>query len=194
MPQLTQDQSTNLHAGVTLMLTNWYALRAAVEHGWGGHETEAKAQWFLDTIAEYLISDGHKIDEEDLADVLEDIMSEEFQTLLEDNSGYVMAKMLYALYLECVKGDYSRVAKLREQFPNTRLPAVVGGGDGGDSSDEGEQGEEGDTALQAAAAAQGQDGDAMDVDQQEPEPEQRGPVVDEDGFMMVSKKGKNKRK
>jgi pre-rRNA-processing protein TSR2 len=88
-----------LHDGVNLLLSNWFALRTAIEQGWGGHETQDKALWFIDTIAEYLIKDGHKIDVDDISDVILDIMSEEFKTILEDNSDYEVSLMLSPRWL-----------------------------------------------------------------------------------------------
>ncbi|KAI9216406.1 Pre-rRNA-processing protein TSR2-domain-containing protein [Blastocladiella britannica] len=193
------EAALQLHGGVALLLTNWFALRTAVEQGWGGHESEAKATWLVDTIAAYLVEDGHKIDESDLADVLEDIMGHEFQLVLEDGSCYDMAKTLHALFRECVAGDFTGVAALRARFPNTQLPRTVAGvvDSDGDDDDEGGQfadadaivdGDEEDAVMAAAlaAAAANAGSDAMDVDDAPQQP--RGPVPDEDGFFTVGRK------
>ncbi|KNE59136.1 hypothetical protein AMAG_03472 [Allomyces macrogynus ATCC 38327] len=192
---MDSSKQQNIHDGVVLLFTNWWALRTAVEQGWGGHESEDKAQWFMDTIADYLTTDGHKLEVDDIAAVVEDIMNEEFKVLLEDNSGYEIAKSLFSLCKECASGDFTRVENLRRQFPNTRLPSQTAV----ESDDENDVGEDADAEVKPEGSEiknEPRTDDAMDVDQTaaaEPEAP-RGPVVDEDGFTLVAKKGKGRRR
>ncbi|KAI9149866.1 rRNA accumulation- protein [Blastocladiella emersonii ATCC 22665] len=187
---MNSAHAQQLHDGVTLLLSNWFALRTAVEQGWGGHESEDKAKWFMNTVAEYLVDEGHKIDVDDIADVLDDVMSEEFKTILEDNSGYEMGKVLYLMYKDCAAGNYARVDALRKQFPNTRLPTASRAAQAdSDSDDSGSDGEDEPAPLTAPPAGE----DGMQVDGTEAEPQRRGPVVDEDGFQMVGRRGRGRK-
>jgi pre-rRNA-processing protein TSR2 len=96
-------------AGVTATLRSWSALRAAVESGWGGPESQAKAEDLRQNI--YSIMDGTsfppKIELWDLEDNLAIYMEEEFSVVLEDDSEKQVAAMLWHMYEACHKGDMS---------------------------------------------------------------------------------------
>ena len=42
-------------------------------------------------------------------------MTDEFQTVLEDDSPYMVAKHLVVLFNQCINGNYSEVERLREK-------------------------------------------------------------------------------
>lgn len=42
-------------------------------------------------------------------------MSDEFNATLEDDSPYLVAKHLYNLFNQCIKGDFTEVERLREK-------------------------------------------------------------------------------
>ena len=94
-------------AGVTTTLRSWSALRAAVESGWGGVESQAKAEYLQDHI--YQIMDGKcfppNMDIMDLEDDLAIYMEEEFSVMLEDGSEKQVADVLWHMYEGCYRGD-----------------------------------------------------------------------------------------
>lgn len=95
-------------AGVTACLRSWSAFRTAVETGWGGPDSQAKADALRDHI--YEIFDGSSnppkaVEQEDLEDNLAVYLEEQFSVVLEDNSERQVADMLFQMYDGCYKGD-----------------------------------------------------------------------------------------
>jgi pre-rRNA-processing protein TSR2 len=94
-------------AGVTATLRSWSALRAAVESGWGGVESQAKAEYLRDHI--YQIMDGTcfppNMDIIELEDNLAIYLEEEFSVVLEDGSEKQVADVLWRMYEGCYRGD-----------------------------------------------------------------------------------------
>jgi pre-rRNA-processing protein TSR2 len=102
-------------AGVTAILRSWSALRTAVEAGWGGVESVAKADDLRRILYEYF--DGvnfppKKITQEDLEDCLAIYMEEEFSIVLEDNSERQIAETIWRLYEAASKGDSSLASQV----------------------------------------------------------------------------------
>lgn len=98
-------------AGLTACLRSWSALRTAVESGWGGTESNAKAQDLREIIAREL----PKLEVEDLTDNLAIYMEEEFSVTLEDESERQVADTLFRLYEQCQRGDFSLARELVTQ-------------------------------------------------------------------------------
>ncbi|XP_053601896.1 uncharacterized protein LOC128670341 [Plodia interpunctella] len=85
---------------VDLVLNNWTALQLAVEHGMGAPGGEKTAQLMSVYIARYCVENITDADE--LAEVIEDLMDEEFDTVCHDNSPKEIAIVLL-LYLGLLK-------------------------------------------------------------------------------------------
>ncbi|KAI8639377.1 Pre-rRNA-processing protein TSR2-domain-containing protein [Parasitella parasitica] len=101
--------------GTSYIFHNWTALKLAVEQDWGGVESVEKREWFIDTIVDHFGKLGKKLDIEEVEDILYQIMTDEFNVTLEDDSPYLVAKHLVSLYEQCVKGDFKEVERLREK-------------------------------------------------------------------------------
>jgi pre-rRNA-processing protein TSR2 len=108
-------------------------------------------------------------------------MSDEFHTDLEDGSAYAVSKHLISLFNQCIRGDHSEVAKLREKFASrSQQPAGQSANNGDDSDTDGDT--DGDDDDDDSG-----DDDAMDVEEPSAPQEPQGPVIDEDGFELVTK-------
>mmetsp|Transcript_997 Transcript_997/g.1578 ORF Transcript_997/g.1578 Transcript_997/m.1578 type:complete len:234 (+) Transcript_997:83-784(+) len=96
-------------AGVTAVLRSWSPLRAAIESGWGGIESNAKGEDLRNEI--YRVFDGScfppKMDISELEDELFDYMEQQFSVVLEDESEKQVAEVVYRMYEGCHKGDVS---------------------------------------------------------------------------------------
>ncbi|KAG2231035.1 hypothetical protein INT48_006366 [Thamnidium elegans] len=106
--------------GVSYIFHNWTALKLAVEQDWGGVESAEKREWMIDLIVGHFdkrksIFKKHQLDIDEIEDILSQIMTDEFNATLEDDSPYLVAKHLVLLYGQCVKGDFSEVERLREK-------------------------------------------------------------------------------
>ncbi|CAG8765721.1 12866_t:CDS:2, partial [Ambispora leptoticha] len=52
---------------------------------------------------------------EDIESILQQVMADEFNTLLEDDSAYQVSKDLIKLYAECIEGNYTSIDLLRSR-------------------------------------------------------------------------------
>jgi pre-rRNA-processing protein TSR2 len=109
VPAASQSEiMEEFRAGVTACLRSWSAFRTAVEAGWGGVDSQAKADDLRDHI--YQIFDGssnppRSIEQEDLEDNLAIYLEEQFSVVLEDGSERQVADTLFRMYDGCYKGD-----------------------------------------------------------------------------------------
>ena len=96
-------------AGVTASLRSWSALRTAVEAGWGGANSQQKAEDLRSNIYEHFngsaVPPKHMSDVVDLEDALAIFMEEEFSLTLEDGSEKQIADIIWRLYATCATGD-----------------------------------------------------------------------------------------
>ena len=98
----------HFRAGLTACLRSWSAFRAAVEGGWGGSESLAKAEDLRTNILSYFDGSGFQpkaLSIDDLEDNLAIYMEEEFAVVLEDNSERQVADTIWRMYEQCMKGD-----------------------------------------------------------------------------------------
>ncbi|GJJ78454.1 pre-rRNA-processing protein TSR2 [Entomortierella parvispora] len=171
--------------GVNYLFHSWTALKLAVDGEWGGHDSAAKRDWFIDTIVDYFSENGKNVDTFDLEDILIQIMNDEFSILLEDKSEQHISKVLEQLFLECTQGRYDLVQTLKTdsqkisgamKSAKAKKEKLDGEEDDEDSSDE-------------------EDDEDMDMDMDEgssssapaPRKEKPEPIIDEDGFETVVK-------
>ncbi|CAO3657875.1 unnamed protein product [Umbelopsis vinacea] len=168
--------------GLTYVLQSWSALKLAVEQEWGGPDSVAKRDWMAETLVEYFGANAKKLDEFDVEDILVQIMSDEFHTDLEDGSAYAVSKHLVTMFNQCIHGDHSEVARLREKAASrTYQPA----GQSANNDEDSDSNDEDDGSEDAEDDAE--DEDAMDVEETSAPPEPQGPIIDEDGFELVTK-------
>ncbi|CAH2069103.1 unnamed protein product, partial [Iphiclides podalirius] len=100
---------------VDLVLNNWTALQLAVEHGMGAPGGEKTAQLMSVDIARYCVE--NVVDVDDLTELLEDLMDEEFETVCHDNSPKEIATVLI-LYLGLLKeGRHDELRARIEAMP-----------------------------------------------------------------------------
>ncbi|KAI9287331.1 Pre-rRNA-processing protein TSR2-domain-containing protein [Umbelopsis sp. AD052] len=162
--------------GLHYVLRSWSALKLAVEQDWGGPDSEEKREWMAETLVEYFGANAKRLDEFDVEDILVQIMSDEFHTDLEDGSAYAVAKHLVSMFNQCIHGDFSEVAKLREKVASRSNQSA------GQSANNDEDSEDDDDDSEA-----GDEDDAMDVEEPSAPQEPQGPIIDEDGFELVTK-------
>ncbi|WFC97752.1 rRNA accumulation- protein [Malassezia yamatoensis] len=88
-----------------IMLALWPAMRQAVLEQWGGIDSEEKRTYLLSYLCdEYGSGKGSCPDADDLADLLENYMAEEYDCQLEDDSSMLVA----AHVVECYKAIFEQ--------------------------------------------------------------------------------------
>lgn len=204
-------------AGVTATLRSWSALRAAVESGWGGVETQAKAEYLRDHI--YQIMDGTcfppNMDIIDLEDDLAVYLEEEFSVVLEDGSEKQVADVLWRMYEGCYRGDVTLARQAvdiarRAEAALAAFPVKVQNSEHDDDDDDDDEMDTNDAALETvpqSAAAQEYAagslfGTAKKVTAAPPQPvrqlgdtapEKPQVEVDDDGFAPVQTKRRDRK-
>lgn len=192
-------------AGVTATLRSWSALRAAVESGWGGVESQQKADELRQHIYEVFAGTSPTMDQYDLEDNLAIYMEEQFSVVLEDESERQVAAMLYRMYEECLQGNVTLArqavesAQRADAIKNAFPVQVTSTGDDDDDDDMSDSVVESNAAAQEYAAASlfGTPKKAPPPSKPvrqlgEAAPAQPSVEVDDDGFATVPTKRRNR--
>ncbi|CAF2632926.1 unnamed protein product [Rotaria sp. Silwood2] len=87
------------------VFSRWTALQLAVIHSMGGSETQAKYEAFIEAFGEYLTrnirSSSMSTNENNIQEYLDEILDEEFNTVLDDGSSYELAQ-LFVRYIDLI--------------------------------------------------------------------------------------------
>lgn len=165
------------------VFSRWTALQLAVAHSMGGPESDAKYQAFIDAFAQYLIrnvrpSVSSSSMEQDIQEYLDEILDEEFNTVLDDGSSQELAQ-LFLRYIQWIHQGKLADVQQEIQAQQTTAPAihmsVRNANDDGSSSSSGEdeddpidnemrEEEEGESP-QATSTSNESKSHAMDVDE-----------------------------
>lgn len=184
----TENKLNVFELGVSLLFYKWDTLTAAVESQWGGADSSDKRDWLAGSVAQ-LFEENSFLDAGDIEARILQIMEDEFTVTLEDDSALPVAIGVIQLYQDVKKGDFSKVKELKTEFEEKeKLRAegkikpvqvnVVANSDDEDEDDE-------------DAWEDGPD-DEQDVAVQKEPKEPEGPIIDDDGFELVQKKGKRR--
>ncbi|KAL3452392.1 Pre-rRNA-processing protein TSR2-domain-containing protein [Aspergillus insuetus] len=184
--QQPQTASSYLDLGVTLAINAWPALTLAVNSNWGGPKSSDKRDWLCGAISEMLV-DRPETDAEDLEDVLIQVMNDEFDVVVDDESAGEVAERIMEVRKAVEMGEFEAVKQMWAEWEakkGQRGSVVAGfrrGEDVEQETDEEESGDddEGDVDMGEAPAL-------VRAPRERVEPE-----VDEDGFTKVV--GKKKR-
>ncbi|KAL1926860.1 hypothetical protein VTP01DRAFT_5506 [Rhizomucor pusillus] len=184
MAEQQQQQHPNKLAfeeGVTYIFKAWTALKLAVEQEWGGIESAEKRDWMIETIVDYFGKHGKKLDVDDVEPILEQIMADEFQTILEDDSAYQVAKHLVELFRQCIQGNFTEVERLRAKYGGQRQQDATTSSmqQPGDDSDEDD---DDDDDIEDDDDNEDED---MEMDEAGPSNSKQEPEIDDDGFQTV---------
>jgi pre-rRNA-processing protein TSR2 len=198
--------------GLIALLDLWPALTIAVREEWGGSESLAKKVWMASTLLDEFEShavivpstntidsksaEDPPLDHDEVGDLLNQMMSDEFDANIEDGSIDLIAGDIVKLWKDLVRPGVVAaedvVGALERKAVEIRGKGVQAqkGGDlveldgddesgdeSGSGSDEGEGGMDVDEAPQLVAK----------------EKEREEPVVDDDGFTLVQTKGRKGR-
>lgn len=99
---------------VDQIFANWSALKLAVEHSQGGPNSQQVARDCKNYVTEFCLSNNN-IESENIQDVLDDLLDEEFDTICEDNSTKEIAMLLYNFRQLALQNN---VAEMELQYNN----------------------------------------------------------------------------
>lgn len=167
---------------ISLHLHSWPALTLAIHNNWGGPTSNDKRDWFAGAISE-LFSNGDVIDADDLEEVLIQVMLDEFEVVVDDDSPAQVATSIVKGRQRIIQGDYSEVdqmlahwEEMQKKKGQEKLPfkMVEEDDDGQDTDWESNVSDEEDLVMDEAPHL------IQATRQEKPAPE-----VDEDGFTKV---------
>jgi pre-rRNA-processing protein TSR2 len=172
--------------GVIARLAIWATLRIAVKENWGGPGASSKRTWLASVIVDAFEEQKPIPDDQYIEELLLQVMSDEFETVIEDGSAEAVAVDIVRLWDETQigKGDlvfnYEELAeKVRGKMPDVQEQVVSDDCDDLDDDDDDEDeegdGEEAPRLVERPLSRQGI----------------KQPEIDEHGFTMV--KGKARR-
>jgi pre-rRNA-processing protein TSR2 len=172
---------------ISLYLHSWPALTLAIQNRWGGPASDDKRDWFAGAISELLMN-GEVADADDLEEVLIQVMLDEFEVVVDDDSPAEIAGSIMKGRQRILQQDYSEVdrmlARWEEKQKNGQqrllFKRVEQEDDGQDTDWESSDSEDEDVDMDEAPQL------VPVIKQVKP-----APVVDEDGFTKVA--GKQRR-
>lgn len=186
-----EKQQARFELGCSMMVYKWDALDIAVENQWGGPDSAEKRDWITGIIVD-LFKSEKLVDVALIEETLLYAMVDEFDTNVEDDSALPIASGVIDVYNACLAGNYQLIEKLylewqdREKNKPQRVIKVTAE-DGDSSEDEEDEDEDEDEDV---VQYQYEEVDVeMDEENDSKKPE---PVVDDDGFELVQKKGKKR--
>ncbi|XP_028405438.1 pre-rRNA-processing protein TSR2 homolog [Dendronephthya gigantea] len=107
-------------SSVQFVLGNWPAIRVSVEQCFGGQYSREKERWLQEVIYNVFMENG-SLDPVDIEDYLAEILTNEFNVIIEDGSLAKVSEKLCHYYQLCKKGEHVKVA---EEMNSIRLPKM----------------------------------------------------------------------
>ncbi|SCU98621.1 LADA_0H14312g1_1 [Lachancea dasiensis] len=184
-------QMARFELGVSMLIHKWEALDLAVQNGWGGPESAEKRDWITAIVID-LFKTGRVVEVALIEETMLYAMMDEFETNVDDDSALPIAAQILEMYKECAEENYSTVENLyqawteKQKSKEAKREIQIGDDPWNPdvSGSEGEEEDEEDLADSPPPLVHDADHD-VDMDAQKNEP-----VVDEDGFELVQKKGR----
>ncbi|KXG48235.1 Pre-rRNA-processing protein TSR2 [Penicillium griseofulvum] len=176
-PQPATDAASHLDLAITLTINSWPALSLAVQSNWGGPNSSEKRDWLCGAISD-MLSDRPETDAEDLEEVLVQVMNDEFDVAVDDESAADVADMIMELKAQTDRGEFGTIQQMLEKFQkksqNRSAASQFQRVEAADEDQEtDEESEEGDVEM----------GDAPNLVRA---PRERAePEIDDDGFTKV---------
>lgn len=202
-PSRAAAAQSNFEQSVALSLHTWPALTLAVQNNWGGEASGDKRDWFAGAVTD-LFTPFEKIangvaapkttepseEEPDAAYVEEfllQVMMDEFDVNVDDESGFDVAQQIVKLRADCARGRFDGVEELRNKWESRRgkkVEAVQQPGQDEDDDDSDDSGDWEDDDDEGGADVDMDDAPQLVASTKEKPP----PEVDEDGFTKVTKR------
>ncbi|KAL8733821.1 MAG: hypothetical protein Q9181_003422 [Wetmoreana brouardii] len=115
LPPTRAQINQKFDLSIALTLSTWPCLTLAVQNSWGGPLSSEKRDWFAGAISDLFATTPNPdttIDVEYLEEFILNIMNDEFEVNVEDESGAEIAAKIVGLRKLCVQGDFGMVDEM----------------------------------------------------------------------------------
>ncbi|ROW01288.1 hypothetical protein VMCG_05835 [Cytospora schulzeri] len=200
-----ETRQSRFEQGVALSLNLWPALTLAVQNNWGGPDSADKRDWlagqvveqFPDlakptttttaakpTAAQTAEEDEGEPDVEYIETLILQVMLDEFEVNVDDDSAFDVATEIMRLRTQCTRGNFEDVDRLLARWQGKKGAKVEGLFKKGEDQDEDTDWDDTD------GEDDGSDDDMDDAPPlvEAPKKEKAAPEVDDDGFTKVQRK------
>jgi len=161
---------------VANIFNRWTALKLAVEHGMAGQNGLQIAIELVDYVVECCVSNP-KVDEENLNDLMEDIMDQEFDTICDDNSIKEISSLFIRYLTMLNNGSIEQVRQELSSLPPSEMWIVperkinfISKPDDESSSSEDDDMEGSDMVICENTSAPSTSGSTMQVEEEDIDP------------------------
>jgi len=205
---MTSPSQTQVYLARALLarLSVWPVLRIAVDSSWGGPESKQKRSWMASELLDAFESSSpsfstlspnsasNQVDEDYIEEMILQMMSDEFDCVIEDESSAGVAEDLVKLWKEAQSGGEKAIEQSmmiweekERAIQGKRLQAqeIKTEEEGGWEEDDSESGDDGNEEDESEGGME-VDGPPALVERRNKEDS----VVDEDGFTLVKGKGR----
>lgn len=193
-------RQSNFEQSVAFALHLWPALTLSVQNNWGGPDSADKRDWFAGAIVDLFpeFTDAppdpaskkktvEEPDQEYVETFLLQVMVDEFEVNVDDDSGLEAAEQIMRARTQCAEGQFDEFNTLRERFANRngkKVDALFKKVEDANQDTDWETDDSGDDDED-----DDEDGGADVQMKDAPIPREKpAPEVDEDGFTKVTRK------
>lgn len=178
------QQQGKFELGVCMAVYKWDELNTAVENSWGGPNSAEKRDWLSGVVID--LFEEKAVDNILIEETLLFAMVDEFDTEIDNDSALEIAALILRLYKECSVKKYTSVDELYEKYQQKSTSSS----------------KRNDIKIETDPNNPSSDEEDVDAEEQVPQlveriedthiEEPKGPVVDDDGFELVQKKGRRR--
>ncbi|KAI3392850.1 hypothetical protein diail_5056 [Diaporthe ilicicola] len=209
----TDSRQSRFEQGVALSLNLWPALTLAVQNNWGGPDSADKRDWFAGQVVEQFppfstsnnntnstttngISqatqaqqqgDQEEPDAEYLEELILQVMLDEFEVNVDDDTAYDVAAEVVRLRGQCARGNFEEVDRLLTRW-QARRGEKVHFKHGEDQDNETDWEDDDDENYGSDGGEDDDMDEAPPLVEAAPKKEKAPPEVDDDGFTKVTRK------
>ncbi|XP_008070865.1 pre-rRNA-processing protein TSR2 homolog [Carlito syrichta] len=105
------DARSLFQAGIRAALEAWPALQIAVENGFGGVHSQEKAEWLGGAVEDYFMRNAN-LELDEVEDFLGELMTNEFDTVVEDGSLPQVSQQLQTMFHYFQRGDRTALKEM----------------------------------------------------------------------------------
>ncbi|KFO20691.1 pre-rRNA-processing protein TSR2 homolog [Fukomys damarensis] len=111
-------------AGIRGVLEAWPALQIAVENGFGGAHSQEKSEWLGSAVEDYFIRNAD-LELDEIEDFLEELMTNEFDTIVEDGSLPQVSQQLQTMFHHFQKGDGAALKEMASHITQRKYKVTA---------------------------------------------------------------------